>query len=34
MAESEGIQAIINQVAIQAATAEAMVLSEADVGPR
>ena len=33
MAESEGIQVIVNQVAIQAATAMMMALRETDMGP-
>ena len=34
MAESEGTQAIVNQVAIQEATAVMMVFRDADIGPR
>ena len=34
MAESEGIQAIVKQVAIQAATTVMIVLSDADVRPK
>ena len=34
MAESEGIQVIVNQVAIQTATAAVMELREEDTGPR
>ena len=34
MAESEGIQAIVNQVAIQAVTAVMMALRDADAGPQ
>ena len=34
LAESAGIHTIVNQVAIQAAMAVIMTLSEADVGPR
>ena len=34
MAESEGIQAIVTQAAIQAVTAVMMVLRDADAGPR
>ena len=33
MAESEGIQAIVNKVAIQAVTAIMMELRDTDVGP-
>ena len=33
MAGSEGIQVIVNRLAIQAATAVIMVLRDADVGP-
>ena len=33
-AESEGIQPVINQVAIQAATAVVLVLRDADAGPQ
>ena len=33
MATSEGIQEIVNQVAVQAVTAVIMVLRDADVGP-
>ena len=33
MADYESIQAILNQVAIQAATAVGIVLGEANVGP-
>ena len=34
MADSEAIETIANQVAIQAVTAEVMVLTEADARPR
>ena len=34
MTESEGIQAIVNQAAIQAPTALMMMLSDADVEPK
>ena len=34
MADSEGIQAIVNQVAVQAGTAIIMVLKVADMGSR
>ena len=34
MAESEGIQEIVNQAAIQAVTAVTMVLRDADSGPQ
>ena len=33
MVESKAIQVIVNQVAIQAATAVVMVLAEVDAGP-
>ena len=34
MADSEGIQAVVNQAVIQAATATVIALREADAGPR
>ena len=34
MAESEGIQAVVNQVVVQVMTAVMMALRDTDVGPR